>query len=41
MHMPRQGCSLNMLHRTCEKVHGGVRLVGMGILNMLHMPFLF
>ena len=25
MHMLRQGCSLNMLHRTCENVHRGVR----------------
>ena len=22
MHILRQGCSLSMLHRTCEKLHG-------------------
>ena len=27
MHMLRQGCSLSMLHGTCEKLHGGVGLV--------------
>ena len=26
MHMLRQACSLSMLHRTCEKLHGGVGL---------------
>ena len=26
MHMLGQGCSLSMLHRTCEKLHGGVGL---------------
>ena len=30
-----------MLHRTCENVHGGVRLGGLGIPNILHMPFYF
>ena len=39
--MLRQGCSLSMLHRTCEKVHGGVRLCGWGMPNILHMPFCF
>ena len=41
MHMFRQGCPLSMLHRTCEKVYGGFRLGGLGIPNILHMPFLF
>ena len=27
MHMLRQGCSLNMLHRTCVKLHGVLGLV--------------
>ena len=39
MCMLRQGCSLSMLHRTCEKVHGGVRLDGLGMPNILCMPF--
>ena len=26
MCMHRQGCSLTMLHRSCKKVHGGIRL---------------
>ena len=41
MCMLRQRCSLSMLHRTCEKVHGGVRLGGLGMPNNLHMPFHF
>ena len=41
MCMLRQGCSLNMLHRTCEKAHGGVRLGALGMPNILHMPFYF
>ena len=40
MGMLRQGCSLSILHRTCEKVHGGVRLGGLGMPNILH-DFLF
>ena len=36
--MLRQGCSLGMLHRTCENVHGGVRLGGLGMPNILCMP---
>ena len=39
--MLRQGCFLSMLHRTCEKVHGGVRLGGLTIPNILCMPFYF
>ena len=32
--MLRQGCSLSMLHRTCEKLHGGLDLLnGMGVLG--------
>ena len=34
----RQGCSLSMLHRTCEKVHGGVRLGGLRLPNIMYMP---
>ena len=30
MYMLRQGCSPSMLHRTCEKLDGGVRLGGLG-----------
>ena len=41
MHMLRQGCSLSMLHRTCEKLHWGVRLGGLGMPNILCMPFYF
>ena len=41
MHMLRQGCSLSILHRTCEKLHGGVRLGGLSIPNIMHMLFLF
>ena len=29
----RQGCSLSMLHRTYEKMHGGVRLGGLSMPN--------
>ena len=39
--MLRQRCSLSMLHRTCEKVHGGVRLGGLGMPSILCMPFYF
>ena len=39
MSMLRQRCSLSMLHRSCEYVHGGVRLDGLGMLNILCMPF--
>ena len=39
--MLRQGCSLSMLHRTCEKLHGGVRLGGLCMLKIMHMPFYF
>ena len=41
MHMPRQGCSLSKLHRTYEKLHGGIRLGGLSMPNSLHMPFYF
>ena len=41
MCMLRQGCSLSMLHRTCEKVHGGARWGGPGMPNILCMPFYF
>ena len=41
MCMLRQGCSLSMLHRTCKNMHGGVRLCGLGMPNILHMPFYF
>ena len=41
MCMLRQGCSLSMLHRTCKKVHGGIRLGGLGMPNIMHMFFLF
>ena len=40
MLMLRQGCSLSMLHRTFEKVHRGVRLAGLGMPNILCMPFI-
>ena len=39
MHMVRQGCSLSMPHRTCEKLHGGVRSGGLSMSNTLCMPF--
>ena len=32
--------SLSMLHRTCENVHGGVRLGGLGMPNILQMLFI-
>ena len=38
--MLRQGCSLSMLHRICKKLHGGVRLDGLRMPNILHMPFI-
>ena len=41
MHLPRQGCSLSMLPRMCENMHGGVRLCGLGMPSVLHMPFYF
>ena len=41
MGMLRQGCSLSMSHRTCEKVHRGVKLGGLGMPNILHMSFYF
>ena len=42
MCMLRQGCSLSMLHRTCEKVPWGVRLGGLGMQNIyLVHAFLF
>ena len=37
----RQECSLSMLHRTRENVTGGVRLGGLGMPNILCMPFYF
>ena len=39
MSMLRQGCSLSMLHRTHEKLHGGVRLDELRMPNILCMPF--
>ena len=39
--MLRQGCSLSMLYRTCEYEHGDVRLGGLGMPNILNMPFYF
>ena len=41
MCMLRPRCCLSMLHRTCEHVHGGDRLSGMGMPNILHIPFYF
>ena len=41
MYMLRQKCSLSMAHRTCEYVHGGVRLGGLGMPNIVCMPFYF
>ena len=41
MCMLRQGCSLRMLHRTCENVHGVLGWVGLGMPNILHLPFYF
>ena len=40
MYMLRQGCSLSMLHRTCEKVHGDVRLGGLGMSNICACLFI-
>ena len=39
--MLRQVCSLSMLHTTYEKVHGGVRLGGLSMPNILQMLFYF
>ena len=42
--MSRQLCSLNMLHRTCENMHGRVGLGGLSMPNgwcILHMPIYF
>ena len=39
--MLRQGYSLSMLHRICEKLYGGVRLGGLSMHNIMHMLFLF
>ena len=39
--MLREACSLSTLYRTCENVHGGVRLGGLGMPNILHIPFYF
>ena len=39
MCMLRQECSLSMLHRNCKKMHGGVRLGGLSMPNIMHMPF--
>ena len=41
MHIVRQGCSLSMLHKTCEKVHGGVMLGGLNMPQYLAHAFLF
>ena len=41
MCMLGQGCSLSMLHRPCEYVHGGDRLGGLGMPNILCLPFYF
>ena len=41
MHMLRQWWSLSMPHRTCEKLHGGVRLGGLSMPNIIGMPFYF
>ena len=41
MSMLRQGCSLGMFHRTCEKLHGGVRVGGLSMPNIMCMPFYF
>ena len=41
MCMLRQECSLSMLHKTCEKLHGSVRLGGLIMPNILCMPFYF
>ena len=39
--MLRQRCSLSMLHGTCEKLLGGVRIGGLSMSNILGMPFYF
>ena len=39
MHMLRQGWFLSMLHRTCENMHGGAGLCGLGMPNIA--PFYF
>ena len=39
--MLREGCSLSMLHRICEKLQGGIRLGGLSMPNIMHMPFYF
>ena len=41
MCMLRQGCFLSMLHRTCEKLHEGVRLGGLGMSNTLDITSYF
>ena len=41
MCMLRQGCSLSILHRTCENMHEGVGLCGLGMPNILYKPFYF
>ena len=38
--MPRQGCSLSILHRACENMHWGVGLRGFGMPNILHSLFI-
>ena len=38
MHMLRQGCSLSMLHRTCEKLHGVLGWLNvMGVLGWFNV----
>ena len=39
--MVRQGCSLSMLYKTCEKLKGHVRLGGLSMPNILCMLFYF
>ena len=41
MHMLRQWCSLRMLHRTCEEMHGSVRLCGLAMPNSFCTPIYF
>ena len=41
MHMFIKGCSLSMFHRSCEKLHGGVRLGRLGMPNFLCMAIYF
>ena len=38
--MLRQGCSLIMLHRSCEKLHGGVRFSRLSMPNTMHILFI-